>query len=705
MGLTVARAIRFALVPLAAVVLSAASLPASAASQPHGVPELSEADWDRVDELLESMTVRQKAGQMLQIALGAICSEPATATTPAVIDPDLAREVIVEYGAGSILNTAWISMTPEAWVEIVTEVQRIATEETPHGIPLIYGIDSVHGANYISGATIFPQNLNLGATWNPELARLSGEVAAAESRAVGLTWNFAPVCDLSRNPVWSRVFETFGEDPVLASRMAAAAVEGMQGDDLASPRSVAATAKHFLGYSDPRSGRDRSPAIISTSDLLETHAPPFEAAFDAGVRTIMINSGEINGTPVHADPTILTELLRDEMGFGGVAVTDWRDIEKLVDFHFVAEDEREATYLAINAGIDVAMTPLTTDFVDHVVALVEEGRLTEDRIDESVRRILALKVELGLFEEAVPAAAERTEIGAAESQRLSLEAARQSITLLRNRGGMLPLDSGTRILVTGPASDDLVSVHGSWTYSWQGTDAELYPDTPTIADALRERFGNGNVVHVPGASFTDVVDLSAARDAAAEADVVVLCLGEQASTEEPGDINDLTISQPQIDLARSVAATGTPVVLVMVTNRPRIITPIEADMHGIIWAGHPGPWGPRALAEILAGEINPSGRLPFTYPKFPHAIVTYDHKHTQKLTKDDPPGTGYVPLFPFGTGLGYTTFGYEALEVDAPAVDESGPTGPVRVDVRVTNTGDRKEPMSCRSMSATTWRA
>ncbi|MEO1717602.1 MAG: glycoside hydrolase family 3 N-terminal domain-containing protein, partial [Planctomycetota bacterium] len=587
------------------------------------------------------------------------------------------------------LNTAWVTMEPGPWRDIVAEVQRIAREETPHGIPLLYGIDSVHGANYITGATLFPHNLTLGATFNPELARQSGAVAAADSRAVGLNWNFAPVGDIGRAPSWSRFFETFGEDPHLAAVMTSAAIDGMQGENLAADTSLAATAKHFLGYGDPRTGRDRTPAIISTTDLHEIHVPPFEAAFDAGVRTIMVNSGEINGIPVHADRRILTDLLRDRMGFAGVVVTDWRDVGKLVDMHAVAKDEREATFLAVHAGIDMSMTPMDANFADHVVALVEEGRLTEDRINESVRRILALKMELGLFEQTLPPGEIVATIGSAESQAISLNAAREGITLLRNRNGILPLAESSQILVTGPTSDELMSLHGAWSYSWQGNEPALYPDSPTIADAITARFGETSVSYFPGASFDETIEIDAVLEAASSSDVVVLCLGEPPSTEEPGDIDDLTISAAQIELAQAIAETGTPVVLVLITNRPRIITAFEADMTGILWAGHPGPFGPQALAEILAGDVNPSGRLSFSYPKYPNALLTYDRKISETPGEADPPGGGYKPLFRFGTGLSYTTFAYDDLSIELPPVTGEGPEGPVRVRITVANTGGR----------------
>ncbi|MEO1534350.1 MAG: glycoside hydrolase family 3 N-terminal domain-containing protein [Planctomycetota bacterium] len=657
--------------------------------QVRGKPRLTPAQWQRVDELIDAMTIEQKAGQMVQLTLGSMTSEIVRPEGPAELDLELARTAIVDKGIGSILNTAWVAMEPEPWRDIVAEVQRIAIEESPHGIPLLYGIDSVHGANYITGATLFPHNLTLGATFNPELARQSGAVAAADSRAVGLNWNFAPVGDVGRAPGWSRIFETFGEDPHLAAIMASAAIEGMQGDDLSADTSIAATAKHFLGYGDPRTGRDRTPAIISTTDLHEIHVPPFEAAFDVGVRTIMVNSGEMNGVPVHADPRILTDLLRDQMGFAGVVVTDWRDVEKLVDMHGVARDEREATFLAVNAGIDMAMTPNDADFADFVVELVNDGELAESRIDESVRRILALKMELGLFEKPLPDASAMAVIGSVESKKISLNAAREGITLLKNLGGVLPLAEGTSILVTGPTSDEMMSLHGAWSYSWQGNEANLYPESPTIVDAITQRFGEANVTHLPGATFDEIIDFDAAVAAAEAADVVVLCLGEPPSTEEPGDIDDLTITPAQAELARALADTGTRVVLVLVTNRPRLITSFEPFMSSVLWAGHPGPMGPQALAEILAGDVNPSGRLPFSYPKYPNALLTYDRKLSETPGEADPPGGGYKPLFRFGTGLGYTTFDYADLAVTLPGIDDNGPVGPVGVKLTVTNTGDR----------------
>lgn len=669
-------------------VFALSAIASSVFAQSRGKPDLTDEQWKFVDDLLAKMTIEEKAGQMVQLTLETVTGQISDADNKHALDPQKVHDVIVEYKVGSILNAANVAMTSDEWANVIETLQDTALNDTRLGIPLLYGIDSVHGTNYITGATLFPHNLTLAATWNPELARKAGHVTAVESRAVGMNWNFSPVCDIARMPTWSRVFETFGEDPELASRMVEANVEGMQGADLTSPDTIAATAKHFLGYSVPHTGRDRTPAYISKPELYDTFVPPFDAAFDAGARTIMINSGEINGVPVHADPRILRDLLRDELDYDGIAVTDWADVDKLFNYHHVAHDLREATELAVNAGIDMAMTPMSPEFADHVVALVKEGKIAESRIDESVRRILALKVEMGLFEDAVPSQAARDRIGSDEFAEVSLEAAREGIVLLRNTDDVLPLKENSTILVTGPAANDLVPLHGSWTYSWQGTDPALYPESPTIVDALTERFGTTNVVYHEGSTWGELRDIDNVVRIAEMADAVVLCLGEFPATEIPGDISDLRISQPQIDLANALAETETPVILVMVTNRARVITDLEAGMNAILWAGHPGPLGPQALAEILAGDVNPSARLPFTYPRHPNALLMYDHKFTETNTPRDS-SAGYDPLFPFGAGQGYSTFTYSDIDIELPDFDKTGLKGPMMVTTTITNTSDR----------------
>ncbi|MEM7621860.1 MAG: glycoside hydrolase family 3 N-terminal domain-containing protein [Planctomycetota bacterium] len=669
------------------------AIEANMGSAGRGAAVLSREHAQRVDNLIAQMTVEEKVGQMMQLALEVMTAQNADGKNNIVLDMDKARNIVVNYAAGSILNTATVALTPETWRSVVGDLQKLASEETRLGVPLIYGVDSVHGANYVVGATIFPHNLTLAASFEPELARLAGIVTSAETRVCGPNWNFAPVCDVARNAAWSRVFETFGEDAHLAAEMASATVIGMQGAvpasngalDLTGAATMAATAKHFVGYSDPRTGRDRTPAYITDTDMHEIFLPPFDASFDAGVRTIMINSGDVNGIAVHASKPILTGLLREEMNYDGVAITDWLDILKLRDWHRVAETERDATRMAIEAGVDMAMTPYTPSFADTLVSLVNDGEISEARIDQSVRRILALKAELGLFESLMPAPDAIASIGSEQSNQLSLDAARRSITLLRNENSTLPLAEGAKILVAGPAADDLAPLHGSWTYSWQGTDRSLYPETPTVVDALRERFGDDNVTYRKGSTFDEPGDINAAVNAARSADVVVLCVGEEPSVEKPGDIKDLRMSDAQRRLAAALTRSGKPVVLALITNRPRIITDVEEGMDAIIWTGHPGPHGPTALAEILAGDVNPSGRLPFTYPNHVNELLPYNHKASDAIGPDGDVG-GFEPLFDFGSGMSYTTFGYDALRV-APA-SSSGSDG-LMVSVRVRNTGER----------------
>ena len=636
----------------------------------------------RVEDLLGEMTLAEKAGQMTQLTLQYISSGEEGVDSEHELDMDRVREVIVDKHVGSVLNTYNAAFTPEYWrEEVVGPIQRVAMEETRLGIPIIYGIDSVHGANYVKGATLFPQNLTLGATFNTELSREAGRHTAIDTRACGLPWNFSPVADLGRQPLWSRIFETFGEDPMHAGAMAAANIEGQQGDDLSSYRSVAACAKHFLGYSVPWSGKDRTPAYIGEIQLRDTHLPPFRDAVEAGVATVMVNSGEVDGVPVHASRKLLTDMLRGELGFEGVVVTDWADIKTLHERHRVAANEKEATRQAVLAGIDVSMVPLDTSFADYVVELVEEGALSESRIDQSVRRVLRLKFELGLFDDPLGPGSLIEDVGSDEADAASLESAREGLVLLRNADDLLPISEGSKILVTGPTADALTPVYGSWSYTWQGDEPKLYPDTPTVLDEIRDRFGRANVTYSAGTTLTEGVNIEATARKAEEADVVVLCLGEEASTEKPGDIVDLDMPSAQIDLARAVLETGTPVVLVLIENRPRIFNEVQAGVEAILWAGQPGPFGPQAIAEVLAGDVNPSGKLPFTYPRHPGSLITYDRKTTEDYAVDFSMNA-FTPLFEFGDGLSYTTFEYEDLNVR-----QAG--GGLEASVTVRNTGDR----------------
>lgn len=638
-----------------------------------------------IDDLLARMTVAEKAGQMTQLSVSTLIDGEETPGSPYTINEDKLRDIVVTHGVGSLFGVWHGPLSVERWRDLVSRIQTLATEETRLGIPVVFADDSVHGANYLIDGTIFPHNLNLAATWNPGLAEASGRITASETRAKGTHWTFAPVADVMRQPQWSRVFETFGEDPLLASAMASASVRGLQGDDLTGDDTVAATAKHFLGYSVPLSGRDRTPAYITPTQMRDIHLPSFRAVFDAGVETVMINSGEINGVPVHADPTILIDLLRGELGFEGVAVTDWADIDKLVGVHRVAKDKKDAARIALESGVDMSMVAQSTDFTTNVIELVKEGSLSESTLDRSVRRILKLKDDLGLFQNPVGGDASVASVGSKAHHRVSLDAARESLVLLRNNESLLPLAEGARILVTGPTADDLVPMHGAWTYTWQGHERGWYPDRPTVADAVATRFGSDNVTYIAGSGLDGPAPegsgIAAAVEAAGNADVTVLCLGELPGTERPGDLSDLNIDASQLDLAEALIATGKPVVMVMVTNRPRTFGSVEAGLDAVVWAGHPGPHGGTAVAELLAGDINPSGRLPFTYPRHPASISPYDRKHSENIQSNFAPG-GHDSLFEFGEGMGYAPFEYGQLQVELDGRD-------VTVSVGVTNTGTR----------------
>lgn len=639
----------------------------------------------RVEALLEQMTLEEKAGEMTQLTLTALTRRPATATAHHEFDTEKLEDVIVRHHVGSIFNVANVAMAAPQWQTLITTIQRAALRKRLR-IPVLYGIDAVHGHTYMLGATLFPQNLALAATWNPELVRRSNEITAAEVRATGVRWNFSPVLDLGRHPAWSRFFETFGEDVHLASVLGAAAVRGQQGAGLNAPASVAATGKHFLGYSMPRTGKDRTPAWIPERQLYEYFVPPFQAGVDAGLRTMMVNSADINMLPVHASREIVTDLLRGRMGFDGVVVSDWEDIYRLHTIHRVAETPKDAVRMAIEAGIDMSMVPYDVSFAKHLIELVREGVIKEARINESVRRILQLKFDVGLFDDPFPDYQLAKQIGSAESRAVSRQAAQESITLLENRNGFLPLDRKARVLLTGPGAHSLPALHGAWTYTWQGDDEALYPrDAWTLLQAMLAHGGAGNVTYVPGTDYEKEIDIAAAARAARTVDVAVIALAEKPTAEKPGDIEDLELPEAQQRLVRAIQATGTPVVLVIIENRPRIVRELIDSARAVVLALQPGPYGGDAIADVLYGEVNPAGRLPFTYPRYANSLVHYDHVWAEVVGPKGPTG-GYNPQWTFGHGLSYTSFAYEALTVERALL---GRGDTLEVSVRVRNTGQR----------------
>src|ERR1044071_5402657 len=454
----------------------------------------------KIDDLIKRMTLEEKVGQMTQLAIGAIA---AGQDQQIKVDPAKLENAIVKYGVGSILNVSDQALTVDHWHQIIGQIQEAATKKTRLGIPMMYGIDSIHGAHYVQGATLFPQEIGMAATFNPELMKRAAEITAAETRAAGLPWSFSPVLDLGRNPLWPRFWETFGEDPYLARVMGAAFTRGLEGSDVSSQTQVAASLKHYMGYSFPLTGRDRTPAWIPENYLREYFLPTFAAAVKAGARTIMVNSGEINGTPGHVNHHVLTDILRNELGFNGFVVSDWEDIKKLVTFWRIAATEKEATRMAVMAGIDMSMVPNDYSFADDLIALVKEGAVPQTRIDEAVRRILRVKFELGLFENPGPNPALKGNFAKPDSRQVSLDAARESITLLKNANNVLPLAKNAKVLVTGPTADSLISLNNGWSYVWQGSEESLYPtDRDTIRRAIERKAGAANVNYVPGTKIT-----------------------------------------------------------------------------------------------------------------------------------------------------------------------------------------------------------
>jgi beta-glucosidase len=652
----------------------------------------------KIEALLKRMTLEEKVGQMTQLAIGMIASG---SDQNIKVDPAKLEKAVVKYGVGSILNVSDQALTLDHWHEVIRQIQEAATKKTRLGIPVIYGIDSIHGANYVQGATLFPQEIGMAATFNPELMKRAAEITAAETRAAGIPWSFSPVLDLGRNPLWPRFWETFGEDPYLATVMGVAFTRGLEGTDVASQTQVASSLKHYMGYSFPLTGRDRTPAWIPENYLREYFLPTFAAAIKANARTIMINSGEINGVPGHINRHVLTGILRDELGFNGFVVSDWEDIKKLVGIWRIAATEKEATRLAVMAGIDMSMVPNDYSFADYLLELVKEGAVPQTRIDEAVRRILRVKYELGLFENPGPNAALKSNFARPESRQVALDAARESITLLKNANNLLPLAKNRKVLVTGPTADSLISLNNGWTYVWQGSEESLYPkDRHTIRQAIEAKVGAGNMTYVPGTrifrqpgstsnnnptSLEEEVDIPAAVRAAQSADVVVLALGEGSYCETPGNITDLTIGEPQLKLADAIIATGKPVVLVLVEGRPRIINRIADRIPAIVMAYNPSNEGGTAIADVLFGDANPSGKLPFTYPRTPNGLINYDHKPFE--TENTAFGNmAFNPQFEFGQGLSYTTFAYRDLRIDKPTITDKDE---LTVTVTVTNTGAR----------------
>ena len=633
-------------------------------------------------DLIAEMTLEEKVGQMMQITIDGVTEGDNiySSHVPVRLDMELLREYLVTFGGGSILNTPnTVAQNRALWLELISTIQKVATEETRLGVPVIYGIDAIHGSTYIAEATMFPQQIGMAATWNPGLVEEAAAITAYETRAAGIPWNFSPVLDLGPDPRWARQWETFGEDPYLSAVMGVAMIDGYEGrdNDISDPHRLASCPKHFYGYGIPFSGKDRTPVYLPEMELRDKHLPPFQSAIEAGAHTIMLNSGLINNISVHASKEIITGLLKEELGFEGLVVTDWADIENLYTRDRIARSSREAIKIAVNAGIDMSMIPYNyKSFHENLVSLVNDGEVPESRIDDAVYRILRVKKALGLFGQPFIDPDAYPLFAGPEHERKAWETASESITLLANRNETLPLSENTRILITGPNANSMRALNGGWTYSWQGDRAaEFTGDFNTILDAFRIAGGTDNIMYEPGTRYIESgryyeeeeVDIQAAVRRARQADVVLLCLGENSYTEKPGDLNDLTISPLQQKLALAIAGTGKPVILVLNQGRPRLITSFADKMDAIINIYLPGNWGADALADIVYGRVNPSGRLPYTYPRYPNSLVGYIHKPSEvSLTPEgayDYTGS-FNPLFEFGHGISYSSVGYTNLRVD-----------------------------------------
>ncbi|MBI1183249.1 beta-glucosidase [bacterium] len=628
--------------------------------------------------LLQKMSLKEKIGQMTQLNIDVVSKgEIYNLVEPHQLDEEKLKKALVEYGVGSILNVGGHAYSLAHWQEIIAQIQHTATNDTRLGIPVLYGIDAIHGANYVLEGTLFPQQLAQAATFNPQLVKRAAEITAYETKACGIPWNFSPVLDLGRQPLWSRFFETYGEDVLLAKTMGEAVISGYQGDNAADAEHLAACMKHFFGYSLPFTGKDRTPVYLHERQLREYFLPTFQKAIETGALSIMINSGELNGIPVHADKAILTDLLRDELHFEGVAVTDWEDIMKLNNIHKVAPTLKDAVAMAVNAGIDMSMVPNDYQFSDLLLELVQEGRVSEKRIDESVLRILIMKKKLGLFENPIPFKTYNyNKVGSAEFAEASYQTACEAITLLKNENNNLPLNANAKLLVVGNGAKSLTKLNGAWSRTWQGTDPTYDDHTKqTVFEALQNNFAQ--VVYVDANAGFNASQLKGVEQ-------VLVCLAERPSTEKPGDIDNLHLENSTTDWLKKAAAYKLPITLVLLENRPRIITELEPHCASIIMAYQPGNEGGRAVADIISGKVNPSGRLPFTYPRHTNSLLTYDHKYTEEL--DTAFGmNAFNPLYHFGHGLSYAAFSYTNLAIskDTMSGNES-----VEISIQVENTSD-----------------
>jgi beta-glucosidase len=645
----------------------------------------------KVEQVLKGMTLEEKAGQMVQLSIDIITNEAHDDVDPAKMDV-----IFGKYKVGSILNVLHDRAFDRAkTADFISKIQAKSMEHI--GIPCIYGLDMIHGASYLTDGSLYPQEINLGATFNRDHASQMGRAMAYETRAAQCPWVFSPVMDLGRDARWPRLWESFGEDPYLQAEMARVETIALQGADPnhIGLENVAVSIKHFMGYGVPLTGKDRTPAYIAENDLREKYFRPFKECFQAGALTAMVNSASINGIPTHANKTLLTGWVKEQLNWDGMLVTDWADIDNLFTRDHVAADKREAVALGINAGIDMIMDPYDPECCNVIVGLVKDGKIPMERIDDAVRRILRLKVRLGLFENPTWEHA-YPEFASEDFAKQSFDAAVESEVLLKNEG-ILPLKDNARVFVTGPNANSLRTLNGGWSYTWQGNADAFVPQYNTILEAIRNRFPR--TTYAPGVEYDNAdgswqsenaAGIAKAVAAARLADVIVACVGENTYCETPGNMDDLNLSPNQKELVRKLAATGKPVILVLNEGRPRIIGDIEPLVKAVVDVMLPSNYGGDALAALLAGDENFSGKLPFTYPKHINSLHTYDYKvseHRPEMGGSYNYDAIMDVQWTFGFGLSYTEFAYSDLKLESPADFKAGDV--LQVSVKVTNTGDR----------------
>ena len=649
----------------------------------------------QVEQTLKKLTLEEKIGQMMELVTDLFGANDKNGVF--YIDEHKTDSILSRYKIGSILNAPnTCAPTAKQWEKYIAQIQKISMKRI--GIPCVFGLDQNHGSTYTQGGTLFPQNINVAATFNREIARRSAEATAYETRAVSIPWTYSPTVDLGRDARWPRIWENFGEDCYLSSEMGKAMVYGFQGED---PNNIdqyhiATSMKHFMGYGVPWTGKDRTPAYISPADLREKHFAPFLAGLQAGALTVMVNSASVNGMPMHANKDILTGWLKEETGWDGVLITDWADINNLYTREMVAKDKKDALRIAINAGIDMIMEPYSCDACGYLVELVKEGKIPMSRIDDACRRVLRMKYRLDLFKNPTQKLKNYPKFGGEEFAKLALEGATESMVLLKNEGNILPLQHGKKILLTGPNANQMRCLDGGWSYTWQGHRADEFAGKyNTIYEAFCNEYGKENVILNQGVTYNEKgkyweenePQIQGAVDAAKDVDVIVACIGENSYTETPGNLTDLWLSENQRNLVKELAKTGKPVVLVLNEGRPRLIADIEPLAQGIINILIPGNMGGDALANLVSGKSNFSGKMPYTYPKEINSLANYDFKKSEEVGTMEGAydyNAKITQQWGFGYGLSYTSYKYSNLKVSQSDFRHGDI---IKVSVDVKNTG------------------